>query len=63
VLKFELVRHVIEVKLAEQQASLTAKANKDKKQQILELIDRKESEQLAGQSLEDLKKLADSLEG
>ena len=60
-LKFELVKHVIAIKLAEQEAALKAKSNAEKKQQLLGLIAQKEVEQLAGNSLDDLKALAASL--
>jgi hypothetical protein len=60
-LKFDIVKHIIEVRLVENEAAALARSNKEKKQQILSIIAQKENEQLAGSSLEDLKKLADSL--
>jgi hypothetical protein len=60
-LKLDIVKHVIGVKIAERDAAASAAANREKKQQILELIARKENDALAGQSLEDLRKLANSL--
>jgi hypothetical protein len=60
-LAFDIVKHIITVRVAENEAVALAKANKEKKQQILALIANKENEQLAGSSLEDLRKLADSL--
>jgi hypothetical protein len=60
-LAFEIVKHIITVRLAEDEAKATAAANRKKKQDILALIAGKENEQLAGSSLEDLRKLADSL--
>lgn len=60
-LKFELVKHIIKVRLAENEAAALVKSNKEKKQQILGLIAQKQNEQLAGSSLEELQKLADSL--
>ncbi len=60
-LKFELVKHVIDVKKAENAAVQQQRANAEKKQQILALIAQKENEQLAGQSLDELKTLAASL--
>lgn len=60
-LSFDIVKHVIAVRISENEAMAIAKANKDKKQQILSLIASKENEALAGQSLDDLRKLADSL--
>ena len=60
-LAFDIVKHVIAVRIAENEISAQARVNKEKKQQILSLIANKENEQLAGSSLEDLRRLADSL--
>jgi hypothetical protein len=60
-LKFELVKHVIEVRLTEKEASELTKTNKERKQQILALIAQKKNEQLSGKSLEELESLANSL--
>lgn len=60
-LKFDIVKYVIDVKLVEKEQQEQAKLNKDKKQQILDVISKKENEQLSGFSLEELKKMADNL--
>jgi len=60
-LKFEVVKHIIAVRLAENEAAVLAKANRDKKQRLLELIAQKENEQLAGQSIDDLRKMVETL--
>jgi hypothetical protein len=60
-LKFDIVKHVIDVRLAENEAASLVRANKEKKQQILALIAQKQNEQLAGTSLEELTALANSL--
>jgi hypothetical protein len=60
-LKFDIVKHIIDVKLAEKELAEQAKLNKDRKQQILGIITQKENEQLLGSSLEELKKMAESL--
>lgn len=60
-LKFDLVKHIIEVRLADAQLAADAKANKEKKQNILAIIAQKENEHLAGSSLDDLRKMAESL--
>jgi hypothetical protein len=60
-LKFDIVKHIIDVRLAENSKLATLQANREKKQQILAIIATKENESLAGQSLEDLRKLAVSL--
>lgn len=60
-LKFDLVKHVIDVKLAEADEASKARANAEKKQQILALIANKENAQMAEMPLEELRKLAESL--
>ncbi|MFN8575244.1 MAG: hypothetical protein U0354_00155 [Candidatus Sericytochromatia bacterium] len=60
-LKFDIVKHIIDVKLAEKEQAEQIKLNKERKQQILAVIAQKENEQLLGNSLEDLKKMAESL--
>lgn len=59
--KFDIVKHIIDIKLAERNAASIARANKEKKDQILALIATKQNEQLAGTSLEDLMKMAEAL--
>jgi hypothetical protein len=61
-LKFDLVRHVILARLAENEALALAKANKEKKQQLMALIVQKENEQLSGTSLEELRKMVESMQ-
>lgn len=60
-LKLDIVKRVIEVKLAEKKAAAEARANAEKKQKILAIIARKEDQQLEGASLDELQKLAESL--
>ena len=60
-LKFDIVKHVIDARLVENSAALLARDNKEKKQRILEIIERKEGDALLGASLEDLQKMAASL--
>jgi hypothetical protein len=59
--KFEAVKHVIAVRLAENEAAKIRTENKHKKQQLLQLIAQKENESLAGQSIEDLRKMVEEL--
>lgn len=54
-LAFDVVLHIINVRVAENQQAAQAKARRDQKQQLLAIIAQKESEQLAGQSLEELR--------
>lgn len=60
-LKFDLVLHIIGVKQAEEEVAQVKQANADKKQQILEIISRKENEELAGKSVGELRELVGSL--
>jgi hypothetical protein len=60
-LRFDIVKHIVETKTAEAAKAAEVRANADKKQQILALIATKEAEQLSGQSLDDLRKLAAEL--
>lgn len=60
-LKFDVVKHIIEVRLAENEAAALARSNKEKKQQLLSLIAQKENEALAGQSIDDLRKMVEAL--
>jgi len=59
--KFNIVKHIIEVRLAENAAAAEVRANKDKKARILEIIARKDDEELVGKSRDELIKLAESL--
>ena len=59
--KFDIVKHIIDVKVAERDAAKLASDNAAKKQKILSLIAQKQDEQLSGSSLEELQALANSL--
>lgn len=61
ILKLEAIKHIINVRLAEQEAAALIRANKEKKHQIMEIIARKETEHLASQSIDDLHKMVESL--
>jgi hypothetical protein len=60
-LRFDIVMHIIDTRIAENEAAGKAKINSEKKQQILAMIAQKEIEQVAGQSLDELRALAASL--
>lgn len=60
-LKFEVIKHIITIRLAENAAASLARESREKKQFILGLIAQKENEVLVGSSLEDLKKMINSL--
>lgn len=63
VLAFDIVKAIIDIRKAENESAAKARANAEKRQEILSLIKQKEGESLAGQSLEDLRKLAEQLQG
>ena len=60
-LKFDLVVHVIKVRLAENEAARKLAVAREKKQQIMEIISRKETESLSNASLDDLRAMLSSL--
>lgn len=60
-LKFDLVKHIIDVRLAEAEVARSAAANKEKKQRILAIIEHKENEALGQTSIEDLKKMIEGI--
>ena len=60
-LKFEIVKHVIEVRLAERDASIARAEKQAQKERIKELLAKKQDEALAGKSEEELKKMLDDL--
>lgn len=60
-LKFDVVRHIIEVRLAEKKAADEAHNRSERKQKLLGIIARKEDAALEGQPLEELRKLLNDL--
>ena len=60
-LKFEIVKHIIEVRLGEDEAAENLQKAREKKQQIMAIIVEKETESLKGKSLDDLRALLESL--
>ena len=57
-----IVKHIVSVKLAEQEAREKAAAKKAQKQKIMSIIATKEDEALQNTSVEDLKKMLDELD-
>jgi len=55
-LKFEIVKHIIGVKLAEKDARALAAEKRAKRAQLIELIGKKELTKLESRSIEELKK-------
>lgn len=56
-----IVKHIVEVKLAEQEAREKASAKKAQKQKIMAIIASKQDEALQNSSVEDLQKMLDEL--
>lgn len=61
-IKIEIVKHIVQVKLDEAEASKNAKLLKERKQQLLAIKAEKESEELRGKSAEEIQKMIDELE-
>ena len=62
-LKFDIVKHIIDVRLTEAEAAALVRSNAEKKQKIMALIADKQDEELKGKSLEELNALVASLNG
>jgi hypothetical protein len=60
-LAFEVVKHVITVRLAENVALAQARANKEKKQALLGILTQKQNEQLSALSIDELQKQIEAL--
>lgn len=60
-LKFDIVRHVISVRLAEQATAKELADRKAKKERLLEIIDRKQNQALEQAPLEELQKMVAEL--
>lgn len=58
-----IVKHIVSVKLAEQEVREKATAKKAQKQKIMSIIATKEDEALQNTSVEDLKKMLEELDG
>lgn len=59
--KLDVVKRVIEVKLADKERAEKTAVTKAKKQRILSLLDEKQDEELKGKSTEELEELLDAL--
>lgn len=60
-LAFEIVKHVIAVRIAERNAAADAQKKRETKQKIMEIIENKQNEALAGKSLEELQAMVQSM--
>ena len=59
--KIEIVKYIVEKKLAQIEARKTAAANKAKKEKILSILEEKQDAALKNMSEEDLRKMLDTL--
>ena len=59
--KIEIVKYIVEKKLAQVEARKTAAANKAKKEKILSVLEEKQDAALKNMSEEDLRKMLDTL--
>jgi hypothetical protein len=60
-LKFDLVKHVIDVRMAEAEARRNQNAVADKKQRIMQIIAEREDDTLKSASVDDLKKMLEAM--
>lgn len=61
-IQIEIVRYIVNVKLAEEAARMAAKENYKKKQKILSIIADKQEDELKNKSADELQKMLESLE-
>jgi hypothetical protein len=60
-LQFDIVLHIISTKMTENAEALASRAKREKKQQLLEVLERKQNAQLENLSVDELTKLIESL--
>jgi len=61
-IKIEIVKHIVKVKLEEEDLRLKAKERKEQKQRILEILSAKQDESLQSKSEEELRAMLDELD-
>lgn len=59
--KIEIIKHIVEKKLAQIEARKKAAENKEKKNKILEALSRKQDETLQSKSIEELQQMLEDL--
>lgn len=60
--KIEIVKHIVKVKLTEQELRTKTKEKKEQKQKLLELLASKKDEDLQSKSAEEIQKMIDELD-
>ena len=61
VVMLEILKHIISVRQAEDEARATAQAKAEQRRKLQELIDRKKEGELEGKSIEELQQMMDSM--
>ena len=59
--RLDIVKHIINLKINEQNTKLIEKSNAEKRQRILEIINKKDEESLENMSKEELEKLLSNI--
>ena len=59
--RLDIIKHIINLKINEQNAKMIEKSNAEKRQRILEIINKKDEESLKNMSKEELEKLLTSI--
>ena len=54
-LQFDIVKHIIDVKLLERKAAAELREHKERQQKLMAIIEEKQDQELKGKSLEELK--------
>lgn len=62
-LKIAIVKHIVTEKLAEKERRVHEREQKEKRQQLLEVLANKQNEELLGKSVDEIKQMIASLEG
>ena len=60
-LKIKIIKYIVSVKLAEKEAKIKAKENKEKKQKILAILAAKQEKDLESKSIEELTEMLNEL--
>jgi hypothetical protein len=60
--KIEIVKHIVKVKLDEENIRLKIKAKREQKQQILEILSVKQNESLQNKSVDELQDMLNELD-
>ncbi len=62
-LKIEIIKHIVQVKVEEENLKVKEKEQKEEKQKILSILHSKQDEELHNKSPEELKQMLEELEG